>query len=51
MVAGLPDSGIGHGLGYASEAGIPFKRPFVKYTPTWARSFMPQDQTVRDIVA
>lgn len=51
MVAGLPDSGIGHGLGYAGEAGIPFKRPFVKYTPTWARSFMPQDQTVRDIVA
>jgi amidophosphoribosyltransferase len=51
MVAGLPDSGIGHGLGYASEAGIPFKRPFVKYTPTWARSFMPQDQAVRDIVA
>jgi amidophosphoribosyltransferase len=51
MVAGLPDSGIGHGLGYASEARIPFKRPFVKYTPTWARSFMPQDQTVRDIVA
>lgn len=51
MVAGLPDSGIGHGLGYASEACIPFKRPFVKYTPTWARSFMPQDQTVRDIVA
>ncbi len=51
MVAGLPDSGIGHGLGYASEAGIPFKRPFVKYTPTWARSFIPQDQAVRDIVA
>jgi amidophosphoribosyltransferase len=51
MVAGLPDSGIGHGLGYANEACIPFKRPFVKYTPTWARSFMPQDQTVRDIVA
>jgi len=51
MVAGLPDSGIGHGLGYASKAGIPFKRPFVKYTPTWARSFMPQDQSVRDLVA
>ncbi len=51
IVAGFPDSGIGHGLGYASEAGIPFKRPFVKYTPTWARSFMPQDQSVRDIVA
>ncbi len=51
FVAGIPDSGTGHGLGYASEAGIPFKRPFVKYTPTWHRSFMPQDQNVRDIVA
>lgn len=51
MVAGIPDSGIGHGLGYASEANIPFKRPFVKYTPTWPRSFMPQDQNIRDLVA
>jgi amidophosphoribosyltransferase len=51
MVTGIPDSGVGHGLGYASEAGIPFKRPFVKYTPTWPRSFMPQDQAVRDLVA
>jgi len=51
MVAGIPDSGIGHGLGYASEAGIPFKRPFVKYTPTWPRSFMPHDQNIRDLVA
>jgi len=51
MVTGIPDSGIGHGLGYASTACIPFKRPFVKYTPTWPRSFMPQDQTVRDLVA
>ncbi|MBC8359584.1 MAG: amidophosphoribosyltransferase, partial [Candidatus Aminicenantes bacterium] len=51
MVSGIPDSGTGHGLGYAGEAGIPFKRPFVKYTPTWPRSFMPQDQTVRDLVA
>ena len=50
-VAGIPDSGIGHGLGYATESGIPFKRPFVKYTPTWARSFMPQQQDVRDLVA
>lgn len=49
--AGIPDSGIGHGLGYATEAGIPFKRPFVKYSPTWARSFMPQQQDVRDLVA
>lgn len=51
LVAGIPDSGIGHGLGYAAEAGIAFRRPFVKYTPTWARSFMPQNQSVRDLVA
>jgi len=51
FVAGIPDSGIGHGLGYATEAGIPFKRPFVKYSPTWARSFMPQHQEARDLVA
>jgi amidophosphoribosyltransferase len=51
FVAGIPDSGVGHGLGYAAESGIPFKRPFVKYTPTWARSFMPQNQAVRDLVA
>jgi amidophosphoribosyltransferase len=51
FVAGIPDSGIGHGLGYASESCIPFKRPFVKYTPTWPRSFMPQDQNIRDLVA
>lgn len=51
MVSGIPDSGTGHGLGYASEAGIPFKRPFVKYTPTWPRSFMPQEQATRDLVA
>jgi len=51
FAAGIPDSGSGHGLGYAAEAGVPFKRPFVKYTPTWARSFMPQNQDVRDIVA
>ncbi|MFW6131350.1 MAG: amidophosphoribosyltransferase [Candidatus Aminicenantaceae bacterium] len=51
MVSGIPDSGTGHGLGYAGETGIPFKRPFVKYTPTWPRSFMPQDQRVRDLVA
>ncbi len=50
-VAGIPDSGIGHGLGYANESAIPFKRPFVKYSPTWARSFMPQHQEVRDLVA
>jgi len=51
LVAGIPDSGIGHGLGYAAEAGLPFRRPFVKYTPTWARSFMPQHQDIRDQVA
>lgn len=51
LVAGIPDSGVGHGLGYAAEAGIPFKRPFVKYSPTWARSFMPQEEKIRDLVA
>jgi amidophosphoribosyltransferase len=51
LVAGIPDSGTGHGLGYANEAKIPFSRPFVKYTPTWPRSFMPQDQSIRDLVA
>jgi amidophosphoribosyltransferase len=51
LVAGIPDSGTAHGLGYANESGVPFKRPFVKYTPTWPRSFMPQDQTIRDLVA
>ncbi len=51
LVAGIPDSGTGHALGYASEAKIPFSRPFVKYTPTWPRSFMPQDQSIRDEVA
>ncbi|MFX0021462.1 MAG: amidophosphoribosyltransferase [Candidatus Hermodarchaeota archaeon] len=51
LIAGIPDSGTGHALGYASKARIPFSRPFVKYTPTWPRSFMPQDQTIRDEVA
>jgi amidophosphoribosyltransferase len=51
FVAGIPDSGIGHGLGYAAEAHLPYVRPFVKYTPTWPRSFMPQDQKARDLVA
>ena len=50
-VAGIPDSGTGHAIGYANEAGVPYQRPFVKYTPTWPRSFMPQDQTIRDQVA
>jgi amidophosphoribosyltransferase len=50
-VAGIPDSGTAHAIGYAVQAGRPFTRPFVKYTPTWPRSFMPQDQTIRDLVA
>jgi len=51
LVAGIPDSGIGHAIGYANEAGFPYRRPFVKYTPTWPRSFMPQEQSVRNLVA
>jgi amidophosphoribosyltransferase len=51
FVTGIPDSGIGHGIGYANESKIPYMRPFVKYTPTWPRSFMPQSQSVRDLVA
>jgi amidophosphoribosyltransferase len=51
MVAGVPDSGTGHAIGYANQAGIARGRPFVKYTPTWPRSFMPQSQSVRDLVA
>jgi amidophosphoribosyltransferase len=51
FAAGIPDSGIGHAIGYATESGIPYRRPFVKYTPTWPRSFMPQEQRVRDLVA
>ncbi len=51
LVAGIPDSGTGHAIGYANAAAVPYGRPFVKYTPTWPRSFMPQDQRVRDLVA
>jgi amidophosphoribosyltransferase len=51
FVAGIPDSGIGHALGYAIEKHIPYMRPFVKYTPTWPRSFMPQNQQIRNLVA
>jgi amidophosphoribosyltransferase len=51
MVAGIPDSGLGHAIGYSNESKIPFGRPFVKYTPTWARSFMPQNQDIRNLVA
>jgi len=50
-VAGIPDSGTAHALGYAAKAQITYCRPFVKYTPTWPRSFMPQQQNVRDLVA
>lgn len=50
-VAGIPDSGIGHAIGYANEKKAPYIRPFVKYTPTWPRSFMPQNQKTRDLVA
>ena len=51
LVAGIPDSGTGHAIGYANEARIPYGRPYVKYTPTWPRSFMPQVQEVRNLVA
>jgi len=51
MVAGIPDSGTGHAIGYSNAAHVPYRRPFVKYTPTWPRSFMPQDQNVRNLVA
>jgi len=51
VVAGIPDSGVAHALGYSNESGKPFVRPFVKYTPTWSRSFIPQDQNIRDLVA
>jgi len=51
FVAGIPDSGIGHAVGYANGKGVSYKRPYVKYTPTWPRSFMPQNQAMRDLVA
>lgn len=50
-VAGVPDSGIAHAIGYANESGIPFARPFIKYTPTWPRSFMPAKQSQRNLIA
>ena len=50
-VAGVPDSGIAHAIGYANESGIPFSRPLIKYTPTWPRSFMPTIQRQRDLIA
>ena len=51
MVSGIPDSGIGHAIGYANEKRMPYSRPYSKYTPTWPRSFMPQNQEMRDLVA
>ena len=51
IVAGIPDSGIAHAIGYANRSGIPFSRPFIKYTPTWSRSFMPTIQTQRNLIA
>ena len=50
-VAGVPDSGTAHAIGYANKSGIPFSRPFVKYTPTWPRSFMPAMQSQRNLIA
>ena len=51
VVAGVPDSGTAHAIGYANAAGIPFTRPLIKYTPTWPRSFMPTMQEKRDLIA
>lgn len=51
IVAGVPDSGVAHAIGYANESGMPYQRPFVKYTPTWPRSFMPTIQTKRNLIA
>jgi amidophosphoribosyltransferase len=50
-VAGVPDSGVAHAIGYANKSGVPYSRPFVKYTPTWPRSFMPTQQSRRDLIA
>lgn len=51
LVCGIPDSGVGHAIGYSNQKGIPYKRAYTKYTPTWPRSFMPQNQELRDLVA
>lgn len=51
IVAGVPNSGIAHAIGYANESGIPYARPFIKYTPTWPRSFMPTTQSQRNLIA
>ncbi len=51
IIAGVPDSGTAHAVGYANACGVPFQRPFIKYTPTWPRSFMPTIQSKRDLIA
>ncbi len=51
IVAGVPDSGTAHAIGYANESGFPYARPFIKYTPTWPRSFMPTKQSQRNLIA
>lgn len=51
VVAGVPDSGVAHAIGYANATGIPYSRPFIKYTPTWPRSFMPPKQSQRNMIA
>ena len=51
IAAGVPDSGVGHAIGYANESGVPYSRPFIKYTPTWPRSFMPTHQSKRELIA
>ena len=51
IVAGVPDSGVAHAIGYSNESGIPYARPFIQYTPTWPRSFMPTNQSQRDLIA
>jgi len=50
-VAGIPDSGMAYAIGYANNSDIPFARPLIKYTPTWLRSFMPQEQSIRNLIA
>ena len=51
IIAGVPDSGVPHAIGYANASGVPFSRPFIKYTPTWPRSFMPTNQAQRNLIA
>jgi amidophosphoribosyltransferase len=51
LVTGVPDSGVGHAIGYAMESGLPYRRPLVKYTPGYGRSYTPPSQEIRDLVA